>query len=187
MLKGRLLVPVALALLMVTSSASADQASVVDTQNPDQAMDPVEATHGHSGDLDDVLVHTVLAREPWHDGDLYKLELRMWFPNKTATWDRKIVVTLNDIDEESRSSWQALFKDKRGRIRGHANAWRSNDRSLRIEFSRRLLPMKFDSYRWVARATVPCQPPPDAPHAQPCGGPRLDRVPNSGKVLHKLK
>lgn len=181
-MKSKLLVLV-LSVVLAASGASADQKTVQDPRDEDQGMDPVEATHGHAEDLGGVLVHTVTADIPWADGDLYELEFRIWLPNRTKKWDRRIVVTSNAFDDESRSSWQALFYDKKGRIRGHANAWRPDDRSFRIEFSRRLLPLKFNNYRWVVRATVACKAPEDA---QLCGGPKLDRVPDSGKVRHKL-
>lgn len=181
-MKTRVVITMMLVVLM-GSSALADQKTVQDPRDEDQRMDPVEATHGHADNLDDVLAHTVTAAALWEDGDLYELEVRIWLPNRTKQWDRRIVVASNRIDDETRSSWEALFFDKRDRIRGHANAWRPDERSLRIEFSRRLLPAKFDTYRWVVRAIVGCR---SAEDGGLCGGPKLDRVPDSGKVRHNL-
>lgn len=171
------------AAVLAASAAWADQGTVQDSRDPDERMDPVQATHGHAEDLDGVLAHAVSAAEPWADGDLYRVVLKIWIPSTGDKWDRKIVATTNAFDDETRSSWQALVYDGKGHIRGHANAWRPDDQTFRIELSKWLLDPDIASYRWMIRVVSACQP---AGEGQLCGGPKVDRVPDEGRVLHRL-
>lgn len=166
--------------LATPAAALADTRSVEDPPNPNQELDPVRATSGHDESRKRVLVHTITTAEPTCCGGLYELTLRIWLPHgKRSGPDRQIVVTGNGYGP---TPFEGLVYDRRARVRGQANVWRPDDRTLRIEFDRRLLRRKPTSYEWVMLVQSACRPPIEY---YPCGGPKFDRVPDTGRIEHR--
>ena len=169
--------------LLSVGAADADMRTIVDPPNAQRA-DPVSVTHGHARQPG-VLVHRFVTRQAWVSGDLGSVALSNWV-NRQARGrpDRTIAVEMNEVEALPfpPTSWVGVVRDKRGRFLGHANAWQSGTHSFRIELAKRLLGRRVRSYRWVMGVTGGCIP--REPLAL-CGGPRRDRVPDRGAVLHR--
>lgn len=163
--------------------ADADMRTIVDPPNAQRA-DPVSVTYGHARQPG-VLLHRFATRQAWVSGDLGPVSVSLWV-NRRARGrpDRTIAVEMNEVEALPfpPTSWVGVVRDKRGRFLGHANAWQSGTHSFRIEFAKRLLGRRVRSYRWVMVVTGGCIP--REPLAL-CGGPRRDRVPDRGAVLHR--
>ena len=181
--------PLAVAALLVCGSslcvaaADADTRTIVDPPNAQRA-DPVTVTYGHARQPG-VLLHRFVTREPWVAGDLGNGVLSLWV-NRRARGrpDRTITVEMNEVEALPfpPTSWVGVVRDRRGRFLGHANAWQPGTQSFRIEFAKRLLGQRVRGYRWVMVVTGGCVP---LVPGTLCGGPRQDRVPDRGAVLHQ--
>ena len=171
-------------MLAAAAVAAADTRSISDPPNA-QAADPLTVTHGHLARQPGVLVHRVATRQAWVGSALGNLRLNIWV-NRRARGrpDRTIDATVNEVEALpfAPNSWEAIVRDRRGRFVGHANAWQPGLRSFRLEFAKRLLGARVRSYRWAMVVSSSCEP--VAPGAL-CGGPRQDRVPDRGAVLHR--
>ena len=178
-LARRLGVVLAALALAAPALAGADDVSVSDPADPDEMMDPVlaQAAHARHG----VLVHTITADRPFADGDLYRLVLVLHATRHgRRTSARRVVVT----PPSGPPPWRAPVRDSHGRAVGSAAVSRPTDRSIAIELRRRLLGRRARGYLWFAVATTACRP------AEPgalCGGPKRDRVPDTGMVRHRLR
>jgi hypothetical protein len=161
--------------LALPVAAAADTRTVEDERSPQQAVDPVAASHGHD-DLNGVLVHTVTMDRPWQEGDLRGVTLDVWLPETGKGIDRRVTVGANPD-----GSMYGLVSNAAGRITGHANVWMPDDRSIRIEVSRLLFGRRTDAYRWRVTVAMECTGQGD----EPCM-PQRDRVPDRGRVLHEL-
>lgn len=161
---------------LVPTAAGADTKSVPDERTESQKVDPVEATHGHHESLRGVLVHTFRMAEPWQDGDLFGIQLQVWLPDDDRAPDRVVYISSNPD-----GSMYALVDDQRGRTRGYGNAWLVDDRTVRLDLPKPLLTRNLRSYQWAVIVSFACS----APEGATCI-PEKDRVPNRGRVRHKL-
>lgn len=163
------------AVMMVTSYAGADTRSIEDGRDPEQKVDPVAATHGHHESFSRILVHSIEMAEAWADGDLFGFEVRVWLPDGDRAMDRLVGIGFNPD-----RSMYARIDDERGRTIGYGNVWMEDEQTVRLEFSRSSLG-NVASYRWALIASFACEP--------PAGGecmPQRDRVPDKGRVRHRL-
>jgi hypothetical protein len=159
----------------------ADTKTVTDpVDHPLMSLDPVRATHGHSGER--LLVHTLRAKEAWAGGDLFELEIEIWLTRRGGRPDRTVVV---EQPQTPNFDPEVTVRNRRGDVIGRGKASRPNDRSVRVEFRRRLLGINPPprAYRWAIQLTSSCKAPPDGGL---CGGPKYDRVPDRGRVIHRL-
>jgi hypothetical protein len=173
---------VLLCMLMVgaftlASEVAADTKAIEDSRDEEQIVDPVEATHSHHESLRGVLVHTVRMAEPWEDGDLLGINMNIWLPDQDREPDRYVVLGFN-----ADRSMSVTVYNWSGGLRGHGNAWMVDDRTIRIEFARRLLGRRLSHYRWKLTVSFRC----NAPEGTVCA-PQRDLVPDRGKVLHDLQ
>lgn len=165
-----------LALLAAPAAALGDTRELGDAANPDQMVDVVSASHGHRGRH--WVRHDFRASQPWFGQDLYELRLRVSALGATRT---RRVVTVKPTG--SGDSFTATTADEHGRRLGGATVQKLGDRGLRVEVAKRLLGREVRSYRWTATVVSACRP------AEPgalCGGPKRDRVPDSGTIGHRL-
>jgi hypothetical protein len=167
---------VAMLILLVSVPAHADTRAVEDAESGD-TMDAVEATHGHHPTEKGVLVHTITMAQPWDNSDLVAISIKIRFSKDDAKPARRVWV-----DQNADGSLRARILGKRGQVIGHGNAWRPDDRSLQVEFSRKLLGRRIAAYRWRVKVFQPC------PQSQPECVIEFDYVPDKGEetILHRL-
>lgn len=169
------LLAAAIILAFAAPSALADTKSVVDPADGG-GMDVIEASH-HHGATRGVLVHRIRMAEPWSNADLVRvsINIRLW-KNSTKP-DRRVSV---DVNEDG--SLSAVVLGRTGRVLGHGSAWRSDDTTLQVEFTKRTLRRRITSYRWRTEVIQPC-----TPEGQDCAI-EFDFAPDRGQplVLHRL-
>lgn len=158
-------------------SALADMKSVADPVDAG-AMDVVEASHDH-GVSRGVLVHRIRMAEAWSNPDLVRItiNIRLW---KTSTRpDRRVSVSLNED-----GSLRTVVVGRTGRVLGHGNAWRPDETTLQVEFTKRTLRPRITSYRWRVEVVQPCRPPTE----EDVCAIEYDFAPDRGQplVLHRL-
>jgi hypothetical protein len=162
--------------LLVTVPAYADTRAVEDPETGD-TMDAVEATHGHHSSEEGLIVHTVTMAQPWDNSGLVAISIKVRFPKADGKPARRVWV-----DQNPDGSLRARILGSRGQVLGHGNAWRPDDRSVQVEFSRELLGWKVTAYRWRVKIFQPCPP------SQPDCVIEFDYVPDKGDeaILHRL-
>lgn len=170
----RLLVGVLI--LLVSVPAYANTRAVEDAETGD-TMDAVEATHGHHSTEKGVLVHRITMAQPWDNSDLVAVSINIRLSKAKARPAKRVWV-----DQNADGSLRTRILERRGQVLGHGNAWRPDDRSLQVEFSRKLLGRKITAYRWRVKIFQPC------PQSQPECVIEFDFVPDKGEkaILHRL-
>ncbi|MDQ3955416.1 MAG: hypothetical protein M3285_07700 [Actinomycetota bacterium] len=154
--------------------AMADTASVEDpVGDSGTSLDIVEVSHSHRGNL---LRHDVTMAEVWTNEEFRSISARIWLPDGDPAEDRNLYIGLNE-DGSFRGNLYGR------RLRGFANVYRVDDRTIRFELSPKLLsdvPIERYSYRVAAMGSFEC--PPDVV----CAPPPPDLAPDRGRIRHKL-
>lgn len=145
-------------------------------------IDAQQASHGHAAQSEfagggalgaSVLVHDVTMYDAWSNHQLRSFELRL----RSRQWrvPRRVFVASNDDGTFYGTIWS------RDRLRGYARVHRPDERTLRILFPKGALGEDVRRYRWVAVMTGPWE----CPEGAECAPPPVERVPDTGTVLHR--
>jgi len=149
---------------------------VEDPRDTPDVMDLAEVEHGHRTTFGGgyVLTHTLRTHDAWGDDLFYGARWDFFLPDGDRAPDRSLLLGRN-----SDGSFSAEMENSRDVI-GFANVWRPDDRSIRVEFPRRLLGKRVKSYRWKLYLSYPCSRDEDVQ----CEPTTPDT--HEGKILHRL-
>lgn len=175
---GKAICAMAIALLLMAPTASADTAAVTDAQDTNDVMDLASASHGHSESLSGVLVHSLTTFEKWTYDDFIGAEVRIWLPDGDKGYDRSLVIARDDAQQTLRGF---VYGNPSGRLRSFADVYQSDDRTVVAELPASALARRLDSYKWKAFLSYPC----DRTGTIPCSPPPPDT--HAGRVLHELE
>lgn len=164
-------------LIFLLSSPALADTTVQEDPETDDIMDVVEATHGHHAAERGVLAHTITMAEPWGNEDLEAAVINIRLSSDEGRLARRIWV-----DQNADGSLRTRVLGRKGNVLGHGNAWRPDERTLRVEFSKRQLSRRVDSYKWRVKVFQPC------PQSEEDCVVEFDFVPDKGvqPVLHQL-
>jgi hypothetical protein len=166
-LHGKILVILAVAFYALVSPSPVGFADTNETTDADDTPSPFDikvATHGHrrleNGQR--LIAHQMEMWEPW-DSDLLKEAEVSQIVFSYDTNGRNTssdpanrdlcgfgFERILDIRIEEDGSLYAEMRNKKGRLAGYAKVWRPDDRSVRVEFKKRLLKRSLTRYRWCA-------------------------------------
>lgn len=169
---------VAIVLVLIAPTASADTAAVEDAQDTNDVMDLASASHGHSESLPGVLVHTLTTFEKWTYDEFVGAQVRIWLPDGDKGYDRIIVIARDDSRQTLRG---LVYGNPSGRLRSFAEVYQSDDRTVVAELPATALARRVDSYKWKAFLSYPC----DRTGSIPCSPPPPDTHP--GRIPHELE
>lgn len=159
--------------------AGADTVVVEDPQDTGDVMDLDLAVHGH-GDSERTLVHTISTYEAWSSDDFVFAELKFWFADGDQDIDRVLTVSVDSQGGFVGTMCTADTQVNCNSSRGSAKVYQSGERTLVMEFDKRLLKKGIQSYRWKAFLHYHCNP----PEGGTCAPPPPDT--HVGRIRHVL-
>jgi hypothetical protein len=163
-------------ILAPSSWATADTSSVPDDPTDSgTTLDIAEVQHSHGGA--GVLRHDITMTDPWTEEDFESIGAHIYLPDGDASEDRTLWIHVNED-----GSFRGNFFGQR-RLRGFANVYRIDDRTIRFELTKKLLsdePLKRYSYKVQAMGTFECPP------GVTCAPPPPDLAPDKGRIRHDL-
>lgn len=177
---------VLVACMVMGASAAADTTTLHDGDDSGSALDIATVTAGHARGHQ--LRYVITMEEPWSNSILTNEGARseatgISLPLKLKRGegvDAAIYVGLNDDG----SLYAEVF---RSRSRGYARVWRSNRRTVKLEFPERMLGRGLDAYKWKVRTSF------HDPDSADCGtdddGSAItcfDDAPDTGFEQHRL-
>ena len=175
----RMVMLVVAALLATTSYAAADKASQVDPDDTGGPLDIAEVGHGHrqvQGRVGPHLKHWVRTHEPW-DPEVLQDSGRLFFGFDTDG-DRGSVERVVSIQMDEGVLYGRVTS-ARGVI-GYTKVERTNRRTVRVIFPRRLLGKGVRSYRWNSYSSFQEADHPECAPTESC----FDIAPNRRLIRH---
>lgn len=177
-----LLVLLAVTATLFTGVANADFKRRTDGDDSSGMLDLRSASHAHRSGL---LVHSVETYEPWENEILVDGLTRFNFLFSYRGSPRRQLVV--EVADDQQSLFAEMSDWRTGKIVGYAKVWRPDERSLRVEFPKRLLSRKLAKYRWSVSSGYHQSGPPPCGDAEGVSTACTDHVPDSGMILHDLK
>lgn len=168
-------------LVVAVPAALADNVTRSDPDDSTGGLDIASIAHSHS---EGVLVHRFSTYEAW---DTAVLQDGLSYAKFNFFIDQRYITATVDVEDDG-TLYAEIRNFRTQRIIGFAKVWRPDERSLRIEFPKRVLGRGVTSYRWSALTSFhqqgheSCDSDSETTTVVACGDP----APTRGFITHRL-
>ena len=171
---------------LLSTKSQADTKLVQDADDTAGALDVSEVGHSHGQNR--LLIHRLSTYESWSNDVLLDEGTAFWFEFFPAGGNEKYVRV--DVSPDGNLYGEVIRWDGET-ILAYVKVWRPDDRTIQIEFPKRILKLGLHRYSWNVASTF------RQPGASECGGDPYvcsDHVPDQGaghtlmrNIVHRLE